>query len=333
MEQIHPLVRDYHDAILGFDAPAFAKMNAPDSVRKYTKIYRRLSYRLIQSHLRGDMTLAVCLINTAGSARAAVLDIDNGGEEALQRVLKQAEARSLVAFAQTSQNAEHDGGHVWLLFDIWGEPERFRLLADTLAYDAGVSAETYPTRKSIRLPLGVHRWTGQRGRLIIPSHLPLELDAGEHNVREAVRIIRSLPRNDAEQLPVRPTPIAIPIQKIASRRSEHPQRHQDTIRDYNHSIDLRAFLERLGGRVAQFLPSGSILMHCPCPHHKHQDARPSIELRQAKNTERYGEFVVYGYAPGCSFFTERGQIMDAFNVYCKFYGLETDEAIQQITAM
>jgi len=31
-------------------------MNEPGSERKYTKIYRRLSNRLIQSHLRGDIT-------------------------------------------------------------------------------------------------------------------------------------------------------------------------------------------------------------------------------------------------------------------------------------
>jgi len=43
MGQIHPLVAEYLATILGFNAPAFAKMNEPGSERKYTKIYQRLS--------------------------------------------------------------------------------------------------------------------------------------------------------------------------------------------------------------------------------------------------------------------------------------------------
>jgi hypothetical protein len=131
MENVHPLVIEYHKTVLDFQPPAFAKMNEPGAQRKYTKIYRRLSYPLLQSHLRGDVTLATCLINTAGSARTAVLDIDSGGETALLRVLRAATERHLTTFAQSSTNAEHDGGHVWILFDGWRDPARFRYLADT----------------------------------------------------------------------------------------------------------------------------------------------------------------------------------------------------------
>jgi len=69
MEPTYPLVADYTAEMLAFDASAFAKMNEPGSERKYTKNYRRLTNRLIQSHLRGHITLAACLINAAGSAR------------------------------------------------------------------------------------------------------------------------------------------------------------------------------------------------------------------------------------------------------------------------
>src|SRR5262245_1169282 len=128
MENVHPLAIEYHKTVLDFQPPAFAKMNEPGAQRKYTKIYRRLSYPLLQSHLRGDITLAACLINTAGSARAAVLDIDSGGEAALLRVLSAATDRQFIAFAQSSTNNEHDGGHVWVLFDGWRDPARFRSL-------------------------------------------------------------------------------------------------------------------------------------------------------------------------------------------------------------
>lgn len=330
MELVHPLVADYKKTILGFDAPAFAKMNEPGSERKYTKVYRRLSNRLIQSHLRGDVTLAACLINTAGSARAAVLDIDSGGEVALVRILQRAEDKKLVAFAQSSINEEHAGGHVWLLFDGWSEPERFRLVADTLAQEVGISAETYPTRKSIRLPLGIHRWSRKRGRLFLPNHSVVDLDTGEQAVRDAIRILRDLPQNSVQVLPERLGAPPRNIKDTPMRPSMARGAAADVIHDYNHSTDLLAFLERLGGRIAQYLPSGSVLMHCPCPHHKHRDARPSIELRPAKNPARYGDFVMFGYAPECLFYTERGQIVDAFSAYCKLYRLEPDEAVREI---
>jgi hypothetical protein len=286
MEKLHPLVVEYHNTILGFDAPAYAKMNGSDAERKYTKIYRRLSPLLIQAHLRGDVTLAVCLINTTGSAKAAVLDIDAGGEAALMRVRKQAEEQRLIAFAQSSTNHHHDGGHIWLLFDGWQTPERFRLLANTLAEEAEVAAESYPTRKAIRLPLGVHRWTGKRGRLFLPDGTVLNLDEGEQVVKEAIHALRALPYNSVDLLPELPMPRRAnrdaPESFSARREGSH-----DVIRDYNHSTNLITLLESSGGRVAQWLPTGGALMHCPCPHHKHRDARPSIEIRPAKNRERY----------------------------------------------
>jgi hypothetical protein len=331
MEKEHPLVYEYHRVILGFDPPAFAKMNERGSERKYTKIYRRLSYRLIQSHLRGDVTLAVCLINTAGSARAAVLDIDEGGEAALVRVLERAAQRQLTAFAQSSTNEEHDGGHVWVLFDAWRDPDRFRSLADTLAKEAEVQAETYPTRKAIRLPLGVHRWTGKRGQLYLPDGVVLNLDDGEHTVKEAVRALRRLPLNATASLPDLPPNSPRPSLNTPVRRSAAPEGAQDFISDYNYSTDIINFLEQFGGRVAQWLPSGGALMHCPCSHHKHKDTRPSIEIRPAKNTQRYGEFVIFGYAPDCLFFTERGQVVDAFSAYCKLNDLDADDAVRQLS--
>ena len=56
-------------------------------------------------------------------------------------------------------------------------PTRLRRLADTLAQDAGVAAETYPSGRMLRLPLGVHRGSGQRGRLVLQDTAALDLDA------------------------------------------------------------------------------------------------------------------------------------------------------------
>lgn len=332
MERVHPLVTLYKQTILGFEPLAFAKMNSPGAEAKYTKIYRPLSNHLIRLHLRGDMTLAVCLVNPAGLARAAVLDIDAGGQAALLSALEKARARRLVAFAQSSATAEHDGGHVWLLFDAWQAPDRFRLLADMLAHEAGIQAESYPTRKAIRLPLGVHRWTGKRGVLFLPDGMTLDLDRSEQAVKTAIRSLKTLPQNSIEQLP--PLPIVRQVSPDAPiKRPEAQGGSQNVIRDYNHSVNLITLLERFGGRVSQYFPNDSgALMHCPCPHHQHQDARPSIEVRRAKNPQRYGEYVVYGYSPTCVFYTERGQVVDAFGVYCQMNNLEPDEAVRQLSS-
>jgi hypothetical protein len=193
MEQPHPLVVAYQETILGFEPPAYAKMNGRGALRKYSKvvrtkngvrIYPPLTQDLIQAHLRGDITVAACLIDPEGMSRVSALDIDEGGEEVLRRVLNLATIQGFVGFAQSSVNEEHQGGHVWLLFRERTSPQQLRRLSQQLAQQAGISAETYPTRKTIRLPLGVHRWTDKRGRLFLPDSQVLELDAGERTVRQ-----------------------------------------------------------------------------------------------------------------------------------------------------
>ncbi|MCU0493056.1 MAG: hypothetical protein MUD01_15820 [Chloroflexaceae bacterium] len=339
MEQPHPLVRAYYDTILGFEPPAYAKMNRRGAIHKYskvviehdgTRVYPPLTRDLIQAHLRGDITVAACLVDPDGLARAAALDIDAGGEALVRRVLELATLQGFRGFAQTSVNDEHQGGHIWFLFKERTEPERLRRLAQQLAQQAGISAETYPTKKTIRLPLGVHRWTGQRGRLLLPDDHVLDLDTGEYVVRQAVRLLRDLPQNEVVRLPHSPTrtrePEAPPV------RPHGRSADQSFIRHYNQSVNLVGLLERSGGRIAQHLFNGGVLMHCPCPHHKHADARPSLELRPAKNRSRYGEFVAFGYAPQCVFYTESGQVIDAFSVWCALEGLPLEEAIEKLKA-
>jgi len=80
--------------------------------------------------VRGDTTLAACLITSDNLARTAVLDIDVGSEDSLLRVLAAVQVQGFTGFAQTARNDEHNGGHVWLLFDGFAEPIRLRTLAE-----------------------------------------------------------------------------------------------------------------------------------------------------------------------------------------------------------
>lgn len=330
MERPHPLVLAFEHVFAGYNATCYDRMNTPENTRKYTKLYRPLTQELLRAHLRGDVTVAVRLINEAGLARAAVVDIDEGGERALCRVLETAEAQRYIAFGVSSRNAAHDGGHVWLLFDEETAPERLRTVATQLVTQSGVIGETYPTRKSIRLPLGVHRWTGRRGLLYLPDGGVLDLDLGEFMVKAAIRELRQLPLNITAELSSiyrkvesvqRTGPVALP---------NGPEGARAVIDGYNNQTDLVGLLEGAGGRIAASLGHGGVLMHCPCPHHKHGDARPSLEVKPARNTQRYGAFVVFGYAPECLFHTEQGQVTDAFGVYCKLRNVDGAAALREI---
>jgi hypothetical protein len=104
---------------------------------------------------------------------------------------------------------------------------------------------------------------------------------------------------------------------------------ESIIEAYNQATDLVARFESYGGRIAQFGRAGRTLLHCPCPNHTHGDARPSLEVQPAKKA-RYGPYVAIGHAPACVFTTERGQVMDAFRVFCLWEGLTPLEAVERL---
>jgi hypothetical protein len=116
----------------------------------------------------------------------------------------------------------------------------------------------------------------------------------------------------------------------------HPPQHRldgarCSITAYNQATDLVALLVAYGGRVAHRYRTGGALLACPCGGHAHGDANPSLEVQPATRS-RYGRFVALGYAPGCAFFTERGQVIDAFGVYCRLEQLTPAEALRRFAA-
>ena len=160
-------VQVFYTLYLAHDPESHARMNGPTAAKKYTKFHQAPGSREIVDHLAGRRTIAAPLVGPHGLCHHAALDVDAGGPLALRRVLAAAQAQGWTAYATTSETDEHTGGHVWLHFDQLVAPERARLLADRLAAAAGVDAETYSTRKALRLPLGVHQWTGKRGHLLV----------------------------------------------------------------------------------------------------------------------------------------------------------------------
>ena len=318
-------VQVFHTLYLAHDPESHARMNGPKAAKKYTKFHHAPGSGEIIDHLAGRRTIAVPLVGPHGLCHHVALDVDAGGPQALCRVLAAAQQLGWTAYAITSETDEHTGGHVWLHFDQPTSPNRARLLADQLAQAAGVDAETYPTRKALRLPFGIHQWTGKRGHLLLQDGQHFDLDAHADTLTQALATIAALPMNKASTLPELPqhAPTAPAAHQTA------PGTASDTITRYNEQTNLVALLESYGGKIAERYGNGGALLHCPCGRHSHGDRRPSLEVQPARSA-RYGRMVAVGHAANCLFYTERRQVVDAFGVYCKLEGLTTREALYRL---
>src|ERR687894_3076150 len=78
--------------------PYQAWMQPPGTPSKYRKKFHPVTATEIAAHLAGRITIAVPLIGRDGSARAAALDIDTGGDEAIRSALAAATRLGYAAF-------------------------------------------------------------------------------------------------------------------------------------------------------------------------------------------------------------------------------------------
>ncbi len=272
------LAHTYREVFLAHQPAHQGHMTGPGVHRKFITIHHPITDRELDAHLAGALTLAAPLIGPDDLAYIAAIDSDaDAGESTLWRLLLAAQGRGFTAFAITSRTELHDGGHVWFLFDQPTHPDRLRQFVQALVTTLGLAAETYPTRKTLRLPLGVHRRAGRRGTLLLPTGATLNLDAGGDVLAEALAAIAALPCNATAQLLHLPPPPPRP----RSTRPNVAGTTESIIAAYNQATDLVALLESYGGRIAQRGRFGRTLLHCPCPHHAHDDARPSVEIQPA----------------------------------------------------
>ncbi len=306
----------------------YARMLRPGARYKYHTVHRAPTPDDIHAHLTGADTIGVPLIEAGDLSYHVALDIDQGGIDALEQALDTAQALSWTAYAITSTTTTHCGGHLWIHLDQPTTPDRARQLAVQIAHLAQLgSVETYPTKQPLRIPFGRHTWTQQRGSLLLHDGHTINLDTNLATVHAAIALVAALPRNSTAKLPQLPPP---PPHPTASYTRQEPLRATDNpIHDYNGRTDLVALLEHYGGRIPEQTRSGKTILHCPCGQHKHGDRRPSLEVQPARSA-RYGRAVAVGHAPGCAFYTEHHQVIDAFGVYCTLEGLTPNAAFQHI---
>jgi hypothetical protein len=345
MLNTYDLVQQFRSLFLRGNPASYARMNKPNAYSKYTKMLDPRSRAplvitdgAIAKHLSGTATYAAPLIGADGFTREAALDIDHGGEVAIQCALHIAREFGYYAYAiaGTPVVGGHDGGHIRIPLADVAAPERARLLAQQiqqcvitrLSLPENV-IELYPTQKGLRLPLGIHIYTGRRGVLLLQDGTRLNLDDGKPfaTIAQALNLIEALPANNPETLPT-PAPVSPPPASLSNSTSRGSG--NSPIQDYNHHTNLLDWLISIGGRVAAQTRSGGYLLHCPCNNHKHHDASPSLEVQPARNVSRFGAYVIIGHSTGCMFASQPGRIVDSFDAYCRWHGLSIKEALNQL---
>ena len=339
------LVRRFRLLYLRGKPDSYARMNKPSAIGKYTKILdpvtrtpQAITDEAIAEHLSGRATYAAPLIGADGLTYEVALDIDAGGEEAVRSALAIAAeiSRSSYGLVSPACRGGHNGGHIRMPLTDAAAPERARLLGEHIKAVlisqlnlAPKDIEVYPMRKSLRLPFGRHTWTGKRGVLLLQDGTQLNLDVGEARatVAEAISLVETLTPNDTCTLP------PMPLYNAAVASSAAPQRGRsgNPIQDYIQTTNLLDWLISIGAHVAYRTRTGGYVLHCPCANHKHHDAHASLEVRPATNV-RHGQYIAIGYSGGCVFETQPGRIINAFDAYCRWYGLGTREALRRLYA-
>jgi hypothetical protein len=174
----------------------------------YRWVYAPCDTALLVAHLRGDITLAVSSSDECGRCRWLCLDADGLGTVPQLLALRAALAvRGLPGVVEASRR----GGHLWLVLEAPVSAAAARtVLMDTLPelQAAGTDmpeVELYPDAgaavpgalgHAVRLPLGVHRITGQRYPLFDPQGNPCAFTSAP----AALRYVLALPRISATRM-------------------------------------------------------------------------------------------------------------------------------------
>jgi hypothetical protein len=163
----------------------------------WVSVKEPLTSDVLMRHLEGVLTVGVYQLNNDSEVMWDCFDFDADDAEA--------EARKLLTHIKMTQysNAvllEHTGGrglHLWLFFQNRVPAWQAKKIAKKLVDDAGVKCEIFPKQSKIaegsygnlvRLPLGIHKKTGLRSKLIEPQDIdaivPVFVEAEEQPEEE-----------------------------------------------------------------------------------------------------------------------------------------------------
>lgn len=338
------LLQRYRRALLRHAPPTHARMTPADYTAKYLRAdplsgapYEAITDSDLAAHLAGEITLAAQLQH-GGQSHLAACDLDAGGEAALRRVQQAAERRGCHAVAIALDAGPHDGGHVWIVFRDAHPAEDLRALMCDILVDAGIAgAEVYPSAADLRLPLGLHRRAGRRGRLIAHSDAAARDIDADPRAALAAFLDACAETDAAPVLQARADQEArahAAAAQAAARAAHAPPPAWDgdgraLIQAFNAATDLVTLLEAYGARVAHRYANGRVVLHCAAPQdHRHGDAHPSL-LVQPGTGGQTGKLICGCFTPGCRLHNAPGQVKDAFEVYCILEGISHREGMRR----
>ncbi len=136
---------------------------------RYVRRWRPLTYDLVAAHLAGGITLALDTLGVDATARFLVCDCDEeDGLFQLGQVQYVLTRWGLTSILEASRR----GGHLWLLCSTPQPAAALRRIGEAAVDAVGLTMEVYPNRDDVsagagvsqplRLPLGIHRGSGQR---------------------------------------------------------------------------------------------------------------------------------------------------------------------------
>lgn len=330
-----PLVALRH-LVLRHQPPGHARMTEATYTAKYLRVPSPITDADLAAHLAGDLTLAAVLQGNDGACVAAC-DIDAGGEAMVREVMRAAELRACHAYGCVLDSGDHQGGHVWIFFDhLHAARDLQTLMRDIVADAQCPTTEIYPNNADLRLPFGLHRRCQRRGTLLLHSAAtPLDLDADLPGALAAflieVRLTSDLPVRVAQEAQqARRTAVAEAIAAARPRRIAPDAHWREVIAHFNRSTDLVSLLEGYGARAAYYYAGGKTLLHCAASQdHTHGDAHPSLVVEPGRG-QQAGRMICGCYCPACRLHNQPGQVMDAFEVFCRLEHISKREGVQRL---
>ncbi len=278
---------------------------------RYLRTFRPLSPEVLAAHLAGKITIGTYVRDERGDCHFAVFDADQENGLALLVNLQEELARE---HAPSYLEASRRGGHLWLFFREPAPANQVRTWLWPYAHARGL--ELYPKQGQgegvgslIRVPLGIHRRSGQRYPFVDAQLRPVAPSL-QGMLAWLGTVERAVVPPLQPLIPPHPDPEPRPF--FAS-----PAGSQRSIRAWNAQHDPLTFI----GRFVRLNHQG---VGC-CPfgwHHRGgHDARASFKV--------YQPGVLGGYCWYCYTWQRGGSVFDFLRYW---YNLDAKELWRRIQA-
>ncbi|GCF07353.1 TOTE conflict system archaeo-eukaryotic primase domain-containing protein [Dictyobacter arantiisoli] len=281
---------------------------------RYRRAKQPLTKHDIHDHLLGVRTYGTYIMDAAGRCRFAVIDADtDDGLDRLWSIQEQLATHGIVSSVERSRR----GGHLWVFFT---DPVPASQVRAWLLRYCPSDMEFYPKQDEgkgygslIRLPLGVHRKSGQRYPFVERGSTGLV--ALTLTDEQRIAWFSSIKRMEVPQLVTTPAPAASTSHTLFSSPPQRAAQGPSPIRQWNAEQDHYEVI----GRYVSLNNNG--VGQCPFgDHHTNgSDTKASFKV--------YNPGVPGGYCWYCYTWQKGGSLFDFLRYY---YHLDTQELWERI---